>query len=41
MENFEQKNNKIEINDASSVTFPSTEKLLDEMNTADSVDLVE
>jgi hypothetical protein len=37
MENFEQKNNKIEIKDASSVTFPSTGKLL-KIDTTDSVE---
>jgi len=44
MEKFEQKNNEIEIKDAGSVTFPNTEKLLDEMDTTDAsetVDLVE
>ena len=38
MEDFEQKNNEIEIMDASGVTFSSTEKLLDEMDTTDSVE---
>jgi len=44
MENFEQKNNEIEIKDAGSITFPNTEKLLDEMDATDAsetVDLVE
>ena len=44
MENYEQNNNEIEVKDASIVTFPNTEKLLDEMDTretSETVDLVE
>lgn len=38
MEKIERNNNEIEIDDVSSITFPITEKILDNIDTDDSVD---